>query len=454
MTQIATVPLAQVRDRLRFSVEDRFVILRFWEESALLPTGHLAPMLAHIFGSLAPGYSLICDIRVAESVTNDMVEFLNELRPYNPIILAREDNAKFFREELYLGGAKWASDRVLPLRRALPQLRLTEFPLPPEVSILYRSSASKATPSWRKAVAKVDAKSRPSVDEYKVIKAIYSAVTGIEDDEPDSLTTYQDILDSWGVQDQITLFQMEGYDEVVSAVRWLAMTVPRIARNSLLTHFALNVASDHLVITPYHGHATYNIETPTKLILGRPAVLARKTQSLLSGEIAALSALLSARHKEIDIQRFLERNPAILCSLGYTNLYPQIVLTRDDGTYLQPDFILQPAGEEWCDILDIKIPSKKLIVGGRDRKTLAACIHELAAQLREYSSYFENPVYAKRVEDIYGIKCYRPKLIGIVGRNVDATDARQARRLMTAYGDMEFLTFDRLIAVAKTRLLI
>jgi hypothetical protein len=209
-----------------------------------------------------------------------------------------------------------------------------------------------------------------------------------------------------------------------------------------------------VVTVPYHGHAVYPVETRSGLLLGRPLVLARKTGALFSSEIEQFSTLLSSRPREIDIQRFLETNPRFLRSLGYQHIYPQVILTRDDGTALRPDFILQPFGEEWCDILDIKLPSGSMVVGRRDRRTLAAGIHELAAQLREYAAHFDNPKYAKRIEEKYGFKCYRPKLIGVVGRTPEDTDDKQIRRLLTSYRDIDFISFDRLIHIAKSRLLI
>lgn len=184
-------------------------------------------------------------------------------------------------------------------------------------------------------------------------------------------------------------------------------------------------------------------------------MIARKTSTLLHTELEELQQLLALPDtRESAIQRYLEQHPALFQALGYVNVYPQVVLARDDGTSLRPDFILEPAGRDWCDILDIKVPQMKTVVGSRDRQTLAAHIHELSAQLREYSAYFEDERLAKRIEDVYGIKCYKPRLIGIVGRDPKTDDERQLRRLMTAYSDVDIVTFDQLLCLAQTRLLI
>ena len=145
----------------------------------------------------------------------------------------------------------------------------------------------------------------------------------------------------------------------------------------------------------------------------------------------------------------------MLLNLGYKRLVPHVVLERNDGTSLIPDFFVQPLTSEWWDILDIKLPHKKLVAGGRDRHRLSAGVHELAAQLREYAAYFEDAKASERVEQLFGVKCYRPKLIGIFGSDSDlAQDGRERRRLMTAYSDLQVLTFDSLVRAAQSRILI
>jgi hypothetical protein len=443
------------RGLLRFSVEDRFIILRFWEKTELLPTSRAATTLAHILGFFTPSYSLICDVRSAKAVTNDMIEFLRELQPFNPLILASRDNAHWisYRLSRYCE-SKWASDRVLSLRHNPPRFKLHDFPPLPMPSGFGFMPESE-WPQWREAVRQVNTKSPPSLGEYRSARNLFR-ILHLEDEIGAEYAeypefSYEETLKGGGP----TAFELEGYNQVVFAIRWLAKTIPLVARQSLLTQFMFEAVNrDTVVTTPYHGHAAYNIEIPEGLLIGRPSVIAGRTQSLLSSEIEEFSVLLSSHPKELDIQKFLEKHTNILHSLGYLKVCPQIVLARDDGTSLRPDFILQPLGEEWCDILDIKLPDNRVIVGGRDRKTLAASIHELAAQLREYAAYFENPVYAKRIEEKYGLKCYRPRLMGVVGRSENIVDELQARRLMTAYDDINIMTFDRLIAISKNRILI
>jgi hypothetical protein len=94
------------------------------------------------------------------------------------------------------------------------------------------------------------------------------------------------------------------------------------------------------------------------------------------------------------------------------------------------------------------------VIGGKDRKRFSSAVEELVAQLREYAAYYEDPRLAKRIQDVYGIKCYRPRMIGVIGRTPRVVDDRQMRRLETIYDDLSIITFDRLVEIAKTRLLV
>jgi hypothetical protein len=172
-------------------------------------------------------------------------------------------------------------------------------------------------------------------------------------------------------------------------------------------------------------------------------------------ELDSFSALLNRKNiSENEIQEWLEQNPDVFRQLGYTSIYPKVILQREDGSTLIPDFILEPCDNQWCDILDIKRPEPSIIVGPEDRKHFSAAASELQAQLREYAAYFENPKLARDVESKYGIKCYKPKLIGVIGREIPQPDTAEVRRLMTSYSEVEILGFDDLVRKCRNRLLI
>jgi len=45
--------------------------------------------------------------------------------------------------------------------------------------------------------------------------------------------------------------------------------------------------------------------------------------------------------------------------------------------------------------------------------------------------------------------CHRPKLVVIVGRDTQSFNAEEMRRAITAYPDLEVVTYDRLLRAAK-----
>jgi hypothetical protein len=238
---------------------------------------------------------------------------------------------------------------------------------------------------------------------------------------------------------------------------YLVSFLRKIHHHSLLVEFAMVSRGGDVICLPYHGHAVHEVQMPRKadILVGRPAVLAKTTGALMTAEIRGLSMLVNnTGTREREIQTFLEQHPNFLRGLNYKNIYPQLVLQREGAGSLIPDFILEPFDGAWCDILDVKLPRQKLVIGSNDRATLAAGIHEVVAQLREYSAYFEQEKYRKYVEQRFGLRLYRPRLIALVGRDMNQMETPEFRRAMSAYDNVTILTFDDLIKHSHSRLLI
>ena len=227
-------------------------------------------------------------------------------------------------------------------------------------------------------------------------------------------------------------------------------------RHSLLVEFAMQASGDQIAIAPYHGHAVHEVETQHDIVVvGRPGVIAKTTGAVFSSEIARLECLINdPQVRELQIQRFLEGHPNFLRGLNYRNIYPQVVLEREGQGPLKPDFILEPFADAFCDILDVKLPSQKVVIGRKDRATLAAGLHEVAAQLREYAAYFEQDKYRRLVQQKYGLRLYRPRLIALVGRDMRQMSREQYRRAMTCYENLQVMTFDELLKHARKRILL
>lgn len=232
--------------------------------------------------------------------------------------------------------------------------------------------------------------------------------------------------------------------------------IKTVHHHSLLVELAMTTEKDSIQVVPYHSHAVHEVETSSgAVVVGRPAVIARTTRAILSDELEEFQFIINnSGTREHHIQKFLESHPNFLRGINYENIYPQLVLERDDGSSLKPDFILEPYDDEFCDILDVKLPTQKLFVGRKDRVSLAAGLHQVAAQLREYANYFENKKYRKFVQEKYGLRVYRPRLIALVGHNMREMSNEQFRRAMTVYDNLQFMTFDQLVMHAKCRMLL
>jgi hypothetical protein len=239
--------------------------------------------------------------------------------------------------------------------------------------------------------------------------------------------------------------------------RMLSSFLGSIASNSLLTEIALVSNGDQVSVIPYHSHSLHSVASTKKdeVVLLQPGVISTNYWKNFSKDIERLEVLVNQpRIEEAKIEALLRNNPLFMRGLNYSEVHFQVVFPRMGAKDLRPDIVAKPAGSEWWDIIDLKLPTFPILVGKENRPTLSAAISEAASQLREYAAYFENRDIAKRVEQKYGFQCYRPKLVVIIGRDPKRFTEVETRRAMTAYPNLEILTYDKLIDVARKYLLL
>jgi hypothetical protein len=224
-----------------------------------------------------------------------------------------------------------------------------------------------------------------------------------------------------------------------------------IGMNSLLTELAIVFDRDRVKVVPYHSFSLHNVPaTRDRLVLLRPGRVSSNYWRCFKKDIRALEELLNSRDtKEREIEMLLRKNPLFLRGLNYRKVYPQVILPLGVDNSLRPDAIAEPIDSDWCHIIDYKLPSQQVLVGRDNRLSLSAGIVQVASQLREYSAYFDERSVAKYVEQKYGFKCYKPRLVAIVGRDPEDLEPEQVRRAMTAFPDLEIVTYDRLLKAAK-----
>lgn len=161
--------------------------------------------------------------------------------------------------------------------------------------------------------------------------------------------------------------------------------------------------------------------------------------------------LISDTVPERDLQDFFEAWPEFLTPLQLLDARPHVVL--ESSNLLIPDFAIQVAGQSLYDLLELKRPTERLVVGGIGRPQLARAAARGLNQLRQYREALEEPAVHRRVLDRYGIDLFRPRLHLVIGRYEEA-DARVLRRsLGNELGPGEAIyTYDQLLDAARARL--
>jgi hypothetical protein len=130
-----------------------------------------------------------------------------------------------------------------------------------------------------------------------------------------------------------------------------------------------------------------------------------KENFAVQAEIEAFEALINRENlREPELQQFFETHPHFL-SEEHTPL-SQVRLPRADGRVLIPDFILKPLFTQQDDskwrVLELKLPSAKLLSGKGPRRRLSSRVMEAIAQLREYKKYLEDSAQTDGVENLLG----------------------------------------------------
>lgn len=149
--------------------------------------------------------------------------------------------------------------------------------------------------------------------------------------------------------------------------------------------------------------------------------------------------------REQDLQDFFERHPHLLLRDGFARLIPHPVLSIDEGDLI-PDFMLEPVGLDAANIVELKLPSERVVVGRGKRLKLAEGVMSAVAQVREYRAFFDDPTARSAFRDRYGVEAYRPHAAVLIGREPAGADPLQLRRIWTELpGGVQVSTYDELV---------
>jgi anti-anti-sigma factor len=224
-----------------------------------------------------------------------------------------------------------------------------------------------------------------------------------------------------------------------------------------LISFALSSSDGKFVLMPIHTASVFRIRDGKnfrdKGMLALLSIIARATRTFLREEIEEFEFLVNKDGvNELELQRFLEKHPDFLLGSDYNRVHPSITLYREEGSLI-PDFMLEPHwSHTTCDLLDLKLPTERIIVGSENRQGFSAAVMKALYQLREYHDYFENRENRNRILEMHGISAYKPKLYVVIGRS-QFIDPLIRAKAESDHKQLRLYTYDEILLRAKYRIL-
>jgi hypothetical protein len=165
----------------------------------------------------------------------------------------------------------------------------------------------------------------------------------------------------------------------------------------------------------------------------------------LSKGIEEFQGLLRKKElEETELQAFFEMNPAFLCLATHWRLFPRVIMENTDGRKLIPDFLLERVTDNYCDILDIKLPQKRILTGVNARKRFTAAVYDAIAQVRDYREYFEDAGNREEVKRKYGLSVYKPNIMVLIGSD-NYIEREELIKIRAQHMDIEIITYDDLL---------
>ncbi|HEU0143204.1 MAG TPA: Shedu anti-phage system protein SduA domain-containing protein [Nitrososphaera sp.] len=157
--------------------------------------------------------------------------------------------------------------------------------------------------------------------------------------------------------------------------------------------------------------------------------------------------------RESDFQSFFENHPNFLRMWDYREIYPQVTLARPEGL-LVPDFLLTDRRLQRAAVLDLKLPSPKLIRRQKNRDRFASAVVEARTQLLRYRDWFRQRDNRLTLKQKVGMEIYEPHLIVVIGRANEFQDEFDRQRLKSDNPDIEVVTYDDILEYSRRRRII
>jgi hypothetical protein len=153
-----------------------------------------------------------------------------------------------------------------------------------------------------------------------------------------------------------------------------------------------------------------------------------------------------------DFQRFFEANPDFITSDEHVEARADVYLTREGEETLKPDFVLKPFDlARTSDILELKLPTAPIFVGGSRRHRLSQAVMKARAQLLKYSHYFDDTSNREFIQGKYDIFAYRPRMFVVIGRRGTVNPIIRREAEITA-DDIRVMTYDDIMEKMHNKL--
>ncbi len=173
----------------------------------------------------------------------------------------------------------------------------------------------------------------------------------------------------------------------------------------------------------------------------------------IQDEIERFEYLINTKNvSEYEIQRFIEDHPDLLLGIEHKRLHSQLTLTRDGNSDLRPDFFLERLDGSLCDIIDLKLPDARLVVGKDNRRTFSASVMSALGQLSEYGRYFDDSANRKLFSAKYGLDAFKPQISVVIGRSREFRSPIERESLRSELSNLQIITYDDVLNKAKRRL--
>jgi hypothetical protein len=233
-----------------------------------------------------------------------------------------------------------------------------------------------------------------------------------------------------------------------------------IQKDNILQNFnlILKVEGKSIKVVPVEAWGDHNLTAKGYASTSNGLLLPNQT-IFIQDELNHFESLLNSQSSYLEQmwQEFFQENPHWFYLIGdYENMQSQlsmkldVFLTTNQNKSLIPDFFLKRSGLELWDVLEIKPPTKRVVVGKESRRRWSAQVEEAVAQVKIYSNWFNDKSNINWFKNKHGLQIEEPNPVVLIGRDHDFKSDIEKQRLQRDR-NVKLFTYDDLHRIAKHR---